>query len=35
MVKDFNDFDIEICNTTLEKLKDNALNIYNKYESGE
>ncbi len=32
---DFNDFDIEICNTTLEKLKDNALNIYNKYESGE
>ena len=30
-----NDFDIEICNTTLEKLKDNALNIYNKYESGE
>lgn len=32
---DFNDFNIEIENTTLEKLKNTALDIYNKYESGE
>lgn len=32
---DFNDFDIEIENTTLEKLENTALDIYNKYESGE
>lgn len=32
---DFNDFDIEIENTTLEKLKNTALDIYNNYEGGE
>ena len=32
---DFNEFDIEIENTTLEKLKDTALSIYNKFERGE
>lgn len=32
---DFNDFDIEITNTTLDKLKETACEIYNKYESEE